>query len=74
MNKKLLICLAAVCFITVNVFSQTIPVTITGTLQNGAGKKIYLETFDKATTIKVDSAVIGKKGKYSFKRNIDKKM
>lgn len=46
--------------------------TITGTLKNATGKKVYMERFENNTTVKIDSAQIDKKYKFHFKRNIDK--
>jgi len=72
MNKKLLLSFVAFCFITVIVQAQSKTVVISGLLKNAAGKTVYLETFDKATTVKIDSVLVGKKEKYQFKRSIDK--
>ncbi|MFZ5553362.1 MAG: redoxin domain-containing protein [Bacteroidota bacterium] len=71
MYKKIITAAFASC-ITVFALAQSKPVVVSGTLQNVAGKKIYLETFDKAITVKIDSALVGKKGKFEFKRPIDK--
>lgn len=39
---------------------------INGTLKNAEGKKIYLEKFDKNQPVKIDSAVVSKKGKFKI--------
>jgi thiol-disulfide isomerase/thioredoxin len=45
-------------------------VIISGTINNAEGKTIYLEGFDKASRVMLDSVVIKKKGKFVIKRKI----
>lgn len=52
--------------------AQNKTTSIKGTLQNVNGKKIYLETFEKNFTIKLDSFIVSKKGQFTFVRNLEK--
>lgn len=70
--KKIILILSVFFAAQLNLDAQTKSTVINGTLQNVNGKTIYLETFEKNFTIKLDSAVISKKGKFSFTRAIPK--
>ena len=45
-------------------------VVISGMINDAQGKTLYLEGFEKATTVKLDSVLINKKGKFQIKRDI----
>lgn len=47
--------------------TQIFAISITGVINNAAGKTLYLERFEKNQPIRIDSAVINKKGKFTFK-------
>lgn len=70
--KKIILILSVFFAAQLNIEAQTKSTVINGTLQNVNGKTIYLETFEKNFTVKLDSAVISKKGKFSFTRAIPK--
>lgn len=53
-------------------FGQGKETHISGSLKNAEGKKLYLETFEKNYTIKLDSVTVNKKGRFEFKRTLDK--
>ncbi|HRE73328.1 MAG TPA: TlpA disulfide reductase family protein [Flavobacteriales bacterium] len=52
------------------VFKET---TVSGTITNAPGKKLYLENFERSGfASRMDSTIINKKGKFAFKMKIDK--
>jgi thiol-disulfide isomerase/thioredoxin len=50
--------------------NNTSSVSISITLKNASGKKIYMERFENNTTIKIDSATADKKNRFNFKKSI----